>query len=374
MNGQTRDTLAITDLSAYRDNLRTVMGIIGPSVRLLAVVKGNAYGHGMTECARTALDTGASMLGVAYAMEGIRLRDEGITAPILVMGAETGEFVPEMVAHGLTVGTPSMDTLAVVKKAARAAGIPARIHVKVDAGMGRIGVRPDDAEKLLRDALGSPEIVVEGIYTHFPSADEDRDPESLKQIEVFTGLLDRLSAKGIRPPLAHMCNSAATIRFPRARLDMVRTGLVTYGLVPYPGSTVPIRPVLRLESRIAFVKEVSAGFAVSYGGTFVTKHPSRLATVPIGYADGYRRFLSNRGCAVVNGILVPIAGRVCMDQTVFDVTDAGNVRPGDRIVLIGSDGPARVTAEDLADIGGTITHEIVTGFTSRVSRAIIPVP
>lgn len=373
MNGTDRDTVATTDLSAYRDNLRTMMGIIGPSVKLLAVVKGNAYGHGIVECARTAIDTGAAMLGVAYGMEGIRLRDEGIDAPILVMGAETEEFVPDAVARGLTIGTPSAETLSAVKKAVRATRKPARIHVKVDAGMGRIGVRPDDAEALIRDALGSPGIVVEGIYTHFPSADEDRDPQSFAQIDTFTALLDRLAAGGIRPPVAHMCNSAATIRFPRARLDMVRTGLVTYGLVPYPGSTVPIRPVMRLESRIAFVKEVPAGFAVSYGGTFVTKRPSKLATVPIGYADGYRRFLSNRGRAVVNGTFVPIAGRVCMDQTVFDVTDAGNVRPGDRIILIGGEGPAQVTAEDLAEIGGTITHEIVTAFTGRVSRAVIPV-
>ncbi len=373
MNGIDRDTVAITDLSAYRDNLRTMMGIIGPSVKLLAVVKGNAYGHGIVECARTALDTGASMLGVAYGMEGIRLRDEGIDAPILVMGAETDEFVPDAVDRGLTIGTPSAGTLAAVKKAVRATGKSARIHVKVDAGMGRIGIRPDDAEALIRDALGSPGIVVEVIYTHFPSPDEDRDPQSFAQIDTFTALLDRLTAGGIRPPVAHMCNAAAPIRFPRARLDMVRTGLVTYGLVPYSGSTVPIRPVMRLESRIAFVKEVPAGFAVSYGGTFVTKRPSLLATVPIGYADGYRRFLSNRGRAVVNGTLVPIARRVCMDQTVFDVTDAGNVRPGDRIILIGGEGPARVTAEDLAEIGGTITHEIVTAFTGRVSRAVIPV-
>jgi alanine racemase len=242
--------------------------------------------------------------------------------------------------------------------------------------MGRVGVRPDETERFLREALDASGIAVEGIFTHFPSADEDSDPASLEQVRVFARLLDGLSAKGLRPPLAHMCNSAGTVKFPGAHFDMVRTGLMTYGLVPYPGSEekVRLKPVLSLRSRIAFVKVVPAGFAASYGGTFVARRPSRLATVPIGYADGYRRFFSNRGKGIVNGVLVPIAGRVCMDQTVFDVTDAGDVNPGDPITLIGSDGSARVTAEDLAEIGGTITHEIVTGITGRVSRTVIPAP
>ena len=374
MRAHGRDTVAVTDLSAYSENLRTVFRIVGPSVKVLAVVKGNAYGHGMEECSRTALDTGAFMLGVAYAMEGVRLREAGISAPVLVMACESADFLDEMVACDLTVGISSVETMRELKKVLRSRSVGCRVHIKVDTGMGRVGVRTEEAERLLREALDTPGIVVEGIFTHFPSADENSDPASLEQVRVFARLLDDLSAKRLRPPLAHMCNSAGTIKFPGAHFDMVRTGLMTYGLVPYPGSEekVRLKPALSLRSRITFVKEVPAGFTVSYGGTFVTRRPSRLATVPIGYADGYRRFLSNRGKAIVNGTLVPIAGRVCMDQTVFDVTDVGDVRPGDPITLIGSDGPARVTAEDLAEIGGTITHEIVTGITGRISRAVIP--
>lgn len=369
-----RDTIAITDLSAYRDNLRKIIRYVGPAVRVMAVVKGNAYGHGMTDCARTALDAGCSMLGVAYAVEGMKLRDTGITAPILALSCESPDCAEYLIENHLTVALPSFAVLREVRKVLKSASVPCRAHIKVDTGMGRIGVHPREAEALLREALDTPGIVVEGIFTHFPVADEDRDDETLGQIRLFRALLDDLTAKGLRPPIAHMCNSAGTIKFPEAYLDMVRPGIMTYGLLPYPGSEekLSLAPVLSWKSRVALVKEVPSGFAVSYGGTFVTKRPSRLATVPVGYTDGYRRFLSNRGKAIIKGVMVPVTGRICMDQTIFDVTDAGDVRPGDTVTLIGYDGPSRVSAEDIAEIGGTITHEIITGISSRVSRTVIP--
>ena len=177
----------------------------------------------------------------------------------------------------------------------------------------------------------------------------------------------------MRPEIAHMCNSAGTLKFPEAHFDLVRTGIMTYGLIPYPGSheILEVEPVLSLQSRITFIKEVPEGFPVSYGSIFVTKRASRLATIPVGYAHGYKRHLSNKGKAIVNGVSVPIAGRVCMDQTVFDITDAGDVRLGDPVILIGSQGNTRITAEDHAETGETITHEIVTGITDRVSRTFI---
>ncbi len=369
-----RDTVAITDLSAYRGNLRKIIRYVGPAVRVMAVVKGNAYGHGMVECARTALDAGCAMLGVAYALEGVQLREAGITAPILALACESPDCAEYLAGHDLTVGLPSFAVLRELRKVLAASPASCRVHIKVDTGMGRIGVHPREAETLLREALETPGLVVEGIFSHLPSADEDRDEETRGQIRFFRGLLDDLAAKGLRPPLAHLCSSAGTLKFPEGHLDMVRPGIMTYGLLPYPGSgeKLTLDPVLSWKSRVALVKEVPSGFAVSYGGTFVTRRPSRLATVPVGYTDGYRRFLSNRGTALINGVPVPVAGRICMDQTIFDVTGAGDVRPGDTVTLIGRDGAARVTAEDLAEIGGTITHEIITGISSRVSRTVIP--
>jgi alanine racemase len=342
----------------------------------MGVVKGNAYGHGLVECAGTALEAGAAMLGVAYVMEGIRLREEGIDAPILILACEGPEWVKEMVSYNLTVTLASFETLRELQRYLRAEKARCRVHLKVDTGMGRVGIPPEETERLLRDARETPGITVEGMYSHFPAADEDRDDYTRGQIRRFRGMLDDFASRGLKPPLAHLCNSAGILKFPEAHLDIVRPGIMAYGLLPYPESerTLPLLPVLSWRSRVGFVKEVPAGFAVSYAGTFITRRPSRLATVPIGYADGYRRFLSNRGKAIINGTLVPVAGRVCMDQTVFDVTDAGEVRPGDPVILIGEQNGMGIRAEDLALLGDTITHEIVTGITGRVSRAFIPAP
>lgn len=367
------NTVATTNLDAYKRNLKKITAYIGPSVKLMAVVKANAYGHGMVECARTALEAGAVWLGVAFASEGIELREAGITAPVLAMGPESTENLGAMLDNDITIGLASFEKLEALKKTLNSRNISCRIHIKVDTGMGRIGIQPDRAPELVGEAWNTPGITVEGIFSHFPSADEDKDPFSKGQIETFKSLLDNLTIQGLRPEIAHICNSAGTLKFPDAHFDLVRTGIMTYGLIPYPGSEgkLVLEPVMSFESRITFIKEVPEGTTVSYGSAFVTKRPSRLATVPVGYAHGYKRFLSNRGRAIVNGIAVPIAGRICMDQTVFDITDAGDVKIGDPVILIGSQGNERITAEEHAEIGGTITHEIVTGITGRVSRSFI---
>jgi len=367
------DTVVITNLDAYKRNIQKIISYIGDSVQLMAVVKADAYGHGMLECARTALDAGASMLGVAFASEGAKLREAGITAPILVMAQESFDRIPSLIENDLTISLTSFKMLGVLKTVLAQNNSTCRIHIKVDTGMGRIGIQTDDATSLVERAWNSPGITVEGIFTHFPSADEEKDSFSQKQIEVFKSLLKKLSQKGIKPKFAHMCNSAGTLKFPEAHLDLVRTGIMTYGLIPYPESEGKLifEPVMTLKSRITFIKEVPAGFVVSYGSTFTAKRPSLLATVPLGYGDGYNRHLSNKGKAIVNGVIVPVVGRVCMDQTLFDITDAGKVREGDPITLIGRDGDKIITVEDHARIAGTINYEIVTGITGRVSRAFI---
>jgi len=367
------NTTVTTHLYAYKRNLVKIKSYIGSSVRLMAVIKANAYGHGMIECARTALDAGASMLGVCYASEGIALRNEGITAPILAFGPESANSLSAMIDKDITIGIPSGEMLSKLEQTLSSQKKACKIHIKVDTGMGRIGVPPGKAIKMVEKAWNMPGVTVEGIFSHFPSADEERDSFSVNQIETFTRILSRLEQRGMRPDIAHICNSAGTLKFPEAHFDLVRPGIMTYGLLPYPGSesVMELEPVMSLESRITFIKEVPAGFDVSYSGTFVTKRPSRLATVPIGYAHGFKRFLSNRGRGLVNGISVPIAGRICMDQTVFDITDAGDVTTGDSIVLLGKQGDERIPVEEHADYGGTITHEIVTGITGRVSRIYI---
>jgi len=368
------DTVAITNLAAYKRNIQKIVSYIGNSVELMAVVKANAYGHGMVECARTALEGGATRLGVALSSEGAKLRAAGITAPVLVMTQESYDHIPALVENDLTISLASFKMLDELKKFLVQSNSTCRVHIKVDTGMGRIGILADEAPSLVENAWKIPAITVEGIFSHFPSADENKDTFSYKQIEIFKNLLQKLEQKGLRPPIAHICNSAGTLKFPEAHFDLVRPGIMTYGLIPYPGSEgkLNFEPVFSLKSKITFIKEVPAGITVSYGRTFVTKKPSRLATVPVGYADGYNRHLSNKGKAIVNVIAVPVAGRVTMDQTVFDITDAGEVHEGDPITLIGSDGDVCITVEDHAQIAGTISHEIVTGITSRVSRIVIP--
>ncbi len=368
------DTVAITNLDAYKRNIQKIISHIGDSVQLMAVVKANAYGHGMAECAQTALDAGASILGVAFASEGAKLREAGITAPILVMAQESFDHIPSLIENDLIISLASFIMLDELKTVLTQHNSSCRVHIKVDTGMGRIGIQPDDALSLVEKAWNTPGITVKGIFTHFPSADEEKDPFSQNQIEVFNSLLKKLTQKGIRPKIAHMCNSAGTLKFPEAHLDLVRTGIMTYGLIPYPGSEekLTFEPVMSLKSRISFIKEVPAGFGVSYGSTFTAKRPSRLATVPLGYGDGYNRHLSNKGKAIVNSVIVPVVGRVCMDQTVFDITDAGDVREGDPIILIGREGDKIITIEEHAQIAGTISYEIVTGITGRVSRFFIP--
>jgi alanine racemase len=368
------DTVAITNLAAYKQNLQKIKSYIGDTVELMAVVKGNAYGHGMTACAQTAIRAGASWLGVAVSSEGAMLRKAGITAPILVLTQESREYLHVLIENGLTISLTSLSMLDELESILSSGGGSCTVHINVDTGMGRIGVPSGEAEELVEAAGNIPGITVGGIYTHFCCADEKNDPFSPRQIQLFTGIVHNLEQKGLRPEIVHMCNSAATLRFPEAHFDLVRPGIMTYGLIPYRGSsdTLVLEPVLSLKSKISFIKDVSAGTSISYGSTFITKRPSRLATVPIGYADGFNRRMSNRGKGIVNGNAVPVAGRITMDQTVFDITDAGEVSVGDTITLIGTDGDKTITVEDHAHIAETISHEIVTGITGRVSRAVTP--
>ncbi|MEK6745267.1 MAG: alanine racemase [Nitrospirota bacterium] len=365
-----RPTRAEIDLHALTHNYGEVTRRIGGR-KVLAVVKAQAYGHGAVPVARHLAGLGAHMFGVALVEEGSNLRDAGITTPILVIGPVFPEQAEALVGANLT---PVVYTLPVAKALSDAAGNAGKavpVHVKIDTGMGRIGVSPEEAVQFIETISKFPGIVVEGLMTHFADADLRDKKFATNQLDRFEALIGSLDKKGITIPLRHAANSAAVLEYDRALLTMVRPGLMLYGYDPLEsGAAADVRPVLSLVTRIAYIKKVPAGVPISYGRTFVTKRESLIATIPIGYADGYSRGLSNRGEAIVRDKRVPVAGRVCMDMTMLDVTEVPGVAAGDEAVLIGSSGNERITADDIAAKTGTIAYEVLCGISGRVPRII----
>jgi alanine racemase len=341
--------------------------------KVLAVVKAQAYGHGAVEVSRRLLTLGADMLGVALVEEGAELRAAGIGAPVLVMGAVFPDQAERITELSLTPIVYSVKLAEALSQAARRRGKTVNVHIKIDTGMGRIGLAPEDAADAIARVFKLPGLSVEGLMTHFADADLADKQFASKQMERFEALMKTLDARGLSIPLRHAANSAAVLDYRRALFTMVRPGLMLYGYSPLearPGDA-DVRPVLSLVTRIAFVKTVPAGAPISYGRTFVTKRESRIATIPIGYADGFSRALSNRGEALVRGTRVPVAGRVCMDMTMLDVTGVPGVSEGDDVVLIGRQGNEEITADDLASKAGTIAYEVLCGISSRVPRVYV---
>ena len=362
------------DLDAVRANVRTLARRAAPA-QLLAVVKADAYGHGAVPVARAALEAGASWLGVALVEEGAALRRAGIDQPILVLSEPPPEAAGAVVAGRLTpVVYTEVGIEALAKAVAEAPpDQPLPVHLKVDTGMHRVGCRPEDAIALA-DALGArPELVLEGICTHFAVADEPHRPETLTQLREFNALLDALDARGTRPPIVHAANSAALLAFPESRFDLVRVGIALYGVAPAPrlAESIPLEPVLSLRARVTYVKTLPVGTGLSYGLRYTLERTSRVATVPVGYADGVPRNLGIRGGDVlIGGRRHPIAGAVTMDQLMVDVGDAP-VEVGDEVVLLGAQGEDQIKAAEWAERLGTIAYEIVTGIGPRVPRRYV---
>jgi alanine racemase len=338
--------------------------------KILAVVKARAYGHGAVAVSRRLLGLGADMLGVALIEEGRELREAGITAPILVMGAQFPEQAGAIVAEKLTPTVSTLSYAQALSTAAVTMKITVPVHVKIDTGMGRIGVPPDEALDFIAALSQLPGIDVQGVMTHFADADLRDKVFAANQLDRFQALITELDARGIRIPLRHAANSAAVLDFERALFTMIRPGLMLYGYNPLEAGSerADLVPVLSLVTRIAFLKSVPAGVSISYGRTFVTQCESRIATLPIGYADGYSRALSNIGEVLVRGVRARIVGRVCMDMCMIDVTDIPGVCEGDDVVLIGAQGAERITADEIAVKTGTIAYEVLCGISSRVPR------
>jgi alanine racemase len=359
-------TVAEIHLPALRHNLREVLRRVGTAA-VLAVVKADAYGHGAVPVARALLDAGVRQFGVATIAEGLELRRGGITAPVLVMSGIFPEDLPALLEGDLTPVLPSREAIEAAARLAGSSPVPLRVHLKVDTGMGRLGLTPEDVQGVLT-ASWPPALQLGGIMSHLARADEaDRGPTDA-QLGRFRALLDALKSVGVPVPCAHIAGTAAILGFPASHLDMVRPGLMLYGYAPGSVPATDLRPVLAWKTRIVQVKRVNPGQAVSYGGTFVARRPTTLAVLPVGYADGYSRGLSNRGRVLIGGRPAPVVGRVCMDLTIVDVTDHPPVQAGDEAVLLGSQGSARITADDLAGWLGTISYEVLCQIGRRVVR------
>ena len=364
-----RPTVAWIDLDALDHNFREVVRC-AEGQQVLAVVKARAYGHGAVAVSKRLLRLGADMLGVALVEEGRELREAGIDAPVLVMGATFPEQAEEMVSLKLTPAIFSLSVAQALSEAAYRRRTTINVHVKIDTGMGRIGIAPEDAPEQIAALQKLRNISVQGLMTHFADADLRDKQFASRQMDRFEALLKALEARKIKVPVRHAANSAAVLDFHRAFFTMVRPGLMLYGYNPLEEGALgaDLRPVLSLLTRIAFIKKVPQGVTISYGRTFTTKRESAIATLPIGYADGYSRGLSNRGEALVRGMRVPVVGRVCMDMCMIDVTDVPAAREGDDVALIGSQGGERITADDIAAKTGTIAYEVLCGISSRVPR------
>ena len=371
-----RPTWAEIDLDALAANFRGVRRLVGGDVRVMCVVKADAYGHGAVACARRLAAEGAEWFAVALPEEGIELRRAGIEQPILCLEGFWEGQAGACLKHKLVPVVYRLDTAEALDAAAREACVVADVHVKIDTGVGRLGVRcGETAEKFAHALKNFAHLRVDGLMTHFAAAD-DRASDSFtgEQLARFQAAREVFSAAGHAPTFFHTANSAATFAHAAARGNMVRPGGVLYGLwrdvLQTQGAPPELRPVLAVRSRIILLKWIEAGETLGYGCTFKAARPTLVATLPVGYHDGYARALSNRGRVIVRGQFAPVAGRISMDLTLVDVTDVRGVKLGDQVTLIGADGQLSLPAEEIAKIAGTISYEITCGISARVPRKL----
>ena len=363
---------ARVDLDAIIHNVAALKTRLGPNTELWAVVKANAYGHGMIPVARAALDAGATRLAVARITEGMTLRQAGIDAPILVMGAHLPAEAEAAVAHDL-ITTVNDDAFArALAQQAHDAGKQVQVHVKVDTGMGRFGRLPDELTPFLESLSRYPQLALEGLWTHFATADETDKTFARRQFAMFRYAVF-LARDKFDIPYLHVANSAAILDMPETHLDAARPGIAIYGLYPSAdvSTDVILRPALTLISHIGRVRILPPGASVSYGRTFIADQHTRVALLPIGYGDGVHRLLSNRGQVLIRGQRAPIIGRVCMDNIMVDVSGIAGVQEGDEAVLIGQQGDERITAEEVAAWAQTINYEVTTSLLPRATRVIV---
>jgi alanine racemase len=354
------------DLGAIEENIRYFLQSTGR--QFMAVVKAEAYGHGTIPIAKTACKAGASWLGVARAGEALELRAAGIGEPIFLLGWTPPARMEALIDANVSLTFWSEAQLADISRAAEKVGGRANVHLKIDTGMSRLGVKPEDATRLAQEAGRIPSVHLEGVFTHFAKADESDPASTDSQLMIFREIISSWESSGLRPPLVHCANSAAALRRPEAWYDLVRVGIAMYGLHPSSACKLPgvVRPALTWKSSLSQVKVLPPGRGISYGHIYTTSSEERIGTVPVGYADGFRRVEGNE--VLVGGKRVPVVGRVTMDQIMVQLDSLPNAQQGDEVVIIGSQEAGRISAEDVADRWGTINYEVTSGILKRVPR------
>ena len=365
-------TWAEVDLDAIAHNMREIRKITNPSSKIMAVVKADAYGHGFLEVTRTLLDNGADRLAVAVLQEGKQLRSRGVTVPILILGASSVDSIEDLLNFDITPSVFSYEFAKALSYEAERREKVTKIHIKIDTGMSRIGyLAGDDNEEIADEIIKIsrlPYIEIEGIFSHFAASDEYDASYTHLQFDRFMDVVGKLEKKGLSIPIKHICNSAGIMMYPEMHLDMVRPGIILYGMYPSDEtdkSRLDLIPAMTLKSTVTHVKDVEAGRGVSYGREYITKGVTKIATVPIGYADGYLRRLAKEGKMIIHGVKVPIIGRICMDQCMIDVTNVNNTDRGDEVIIFGREG---VTIDDLAKWLETINYEVACVIGKRIPR------
>jgi alanine racemase len=363
-----RPTHLEVDLGALRHNLGLIRARVAPA-KVMAVLKANAYGHGLVQVARMMEAEGVACIGVAVLEEGLRLREAGIRAPVLVMGGILGSQAPLFLQHDLMLTASSVDKLQAIEDCARALGIRAQVHLKIDTGMERIGVHWYSATPLLEASLKCAHVDVVGIFSHFANSDVADLTHARLQLERFLEVLDFYPQRGLPTPQRHIANSGGVLQLPESHLDLVRPGIALYGVFPSPETTrsLDLMPALTWKSRVVYFKVVKAGNPVSYGSTWSPTAMTRVVTVPVGYGDGYPRRMSGRAQVILRGDRHPVVGAICMDQVMVDI-GRGSAWNDDEVVLLGRTGDLEVRVEELAEWAGTIPYEILTGINTRVPR------
>lgn len=364
-----RPTWAEVNLDNLAYNFKEIKKRVSSRVRIMACVKADAYGHGIIPVSKRLVSCGVNYLGVASIDEGITLRQAGIKVPVLILGLALKKDIAPLFRYKLIPTVCTEELALALNKIASLKKKVIKIHIKVDTGMGRLGVLSKDALSFIRKIHKLKYLNIEGIFTHFPCADTDKD-FTFFQLKQFNYLIEALKKEKIIIPLCHTANSMAIISYKKSHFNMVRPGLALYGLYPRGGLAIKLKPVLSLKTKIIYLKKVPKSYSVSYGRTYITRGQTQIATLPIGYGDGYSRNLSNQGPVLIKGRRFKISGRVCMDQIMVDV---GNIpaKIGDEAILIGSQGNNKITAEELAKLSGTISYEIVCGLGSRIPRVYV---
>ncbi len=367
-------TYAQIDLGAIRHNIAVERARVGADVKIMAVIKANAYGHGDIEVAE-ALDDQVDAYGVAIPEEALKLRKNGVKKMLLILGYSGKDWFEDIIQEGISQTVYSYSTAKQLSDTAVNMGKSAKIHIKIDTGMSRIGFMPvKDNIDVIRAIRELPGIEIEGAFTHFARADEETSEAAREPFEKYMIFLRELEKRGVHIPIRHAANSASIIQFPESQLDMVRSGITTYGL--YPSEKVSrdilhLNPALQWKSQVSFVKRIHPGTSVGYGGTFTASRETVVATIPVGYADGVKRDLSGKGHVLIRGQYAPIIGKICMDQFMVDVTGIEDVSEGDTVTLIGTDGDQKISVEEVAALSHSFNYEYVCGISERVPRKYI---